>query len=245
MEPWIVTAEFLDDEFTDNLSALNIAKPQEEAPPNGPNVANSWPGFEFDDENGESSSWASTRAYWTDQSRQCTACMEQFPSFDIARAPCRHEYCCQCLKDLFDASMIDDSLFPPRCCRQSITPGAVRGFLPAELIKRYEQKKIEFDTPNRTYCSNPRCSSFILPGHANIGNENLTCTQCGTKTCTICKEAAHSGDCPVDTALQQMLMAAEENEWQRCFNCHSVVELDHGCNHITLVSPLYLARSTC
>jgi hypothetical protein len=33
--------------------------------------------------------------------------------------------------------------------------------LTAELVTQYEQKKIELDTPDRTYCSNPLCSVFI------------------------------------------------------------------------------------
>jgi hypothetical protein len=52
---------------------------------------------------------------------------------------------------LFRASMIDDSLFPPRCCRQPITTNSVRAFLTAELAMQYEQKKTELDTLDRTY----------------------------------------------------------------------------------------------
>ena len=60
-------------------------------------------------------------------------------------------------------------------------------------------KKVEFDTPNRTYCSNPLCSAFKRP--ESIINEQATCLDYSTITCTLCKATAHGGDCPADTAL--------------------------------------------
>jgi hypothetical protein len=74
--------------------------------------------------------------------------------------------------------MTDDSLFPPRCCRQPITTGSVRVFLTAELVIQYEQKKIELDTPDRTYCSNPLCSAFIRL--EDITDKQASCPDCGT-----------------------------------------------------------------
>ncbi|PBP19053.1 IBR finger domain protein [Diplocarpon rosae] len=183
----------------------------------------------------ESSTRAATQAL-TAPKRQCTACQESLLSFELARVPCSHEYCGSCLRDLFSAAMTDDTLFPPRCCREPITPiGHVRIYLSTNIVQRYEAKKIEFDTPNRTYCSNPLCSSFIRAEH--IAGDQASCQLCRAVTCTICKVAAHRGDCPEDTALQQVLEVAKDNEWQRCWSCHRVVELDTGCNHITFVPP--------
>ncbi|KAF7945588.1 hypothetical protein EAE96_010355 [Botrytis aclada] len=113
---------------------------------------------------------------------------------DIVRVPCNHEYCRDCLQDLFRTSMIDGSLSPPRCCRQPITSEAVRIFLNDKLILLYERKKAEFDTPNRTYCSNPLCSAFIHP--ESIINEQATCMDCSTITCTLCKADAHGETAP-------------------------------------------------
>jgi len=84
--------------------------------------------------------------------------------------------------------MTGDSLFPPRCCRQPITTGSVRVFLTAELVMQCEQKKIELDTPDRTYCSN-LCSAFIRL--EDITDEQASCPDCGTVTCTLCKATSH------------------------------------------------------
>jgi hypothetical protein len=236
--PWVVTSEEMDDEFLAKLSAIYIQTPAEEL--NFKSAAiEAASGSEHSEP--ESSNWAATRQTARAQYRRCTACQEYIRFFDTARVPCNHEYCRDCLQDLFHASMTDDSLFPPRCCRRPITTGSVRIFLTAELIKQYEQKKVEFDTPDRTYCSNPLCSAFIRS--EAITNEQASCPDCGTTTCTLCKATSHGGDCPADTALQQVLQTADENGWQRCYSCRRLVELDIGCNHMTFVSPPYLLDS--
>jgi hypothetical protein len=251
LPPWTVGSEFLDDEILEKLRALYVTAPVEEESLDGQLVKGRSDRFadENDEEVVESSAWAAMRNPPKQTKRCCTACQEHVVFFQLARAPCGHEYCRDCLRGLFLASLGDDSLFPPRCCRQSIATGSsIRIFLTGELIQRYERKKIEFDTPDRTYCSNPPCSAFIRV--ENIANEEASCPNCLMVTCTICK-ASHTGDCPEDVALQQALDAAEEHGWQRCFNCRRLVELEIGCNHITLVLlsysriTAYFRRCTC
>jgi hypothetical protein len=187
-------------------------------------------------EHAESSAWAARRSC---QSRlrmaQCVACGDDAEFFNVARVPCQHEYCRSCLEALFKASMTDESLFPPRCCRQPINLSTARIFLKSDLVQLYEKKKIEFETPNRTYCYSTGCSVFIDQSY--IDGEVATCPDCQHTTCTNCKGRAHTGDCPNDSAMQQLLLAAQENGWQRCYSCWRLVELDHGCNHMTSVPP--------
>ncbi|KAJ5135251.1 uncharacterized protein N7515_004529 [Penicillium bovifimosum] len=182
----------------------------------------------------ESSAWAARRPHQArPRMTQCVACGENTEFFNVARAPCRHEYCRTCLESLFKASITDESLFPPRCCRQPISLSTARIFLKSDLVQLYEKKKIEFETPNRTYCYSTRCSAFIEQSH--IVGEVATCPECRHTTCTNCKGRAHTGDCPNDSAMQQLLEAARENGWQRCYSCWRLVELEHGCNHMTSI----------
>ncbi len=235
LPPWTVGSEFLDEEVLEKLRALYVASPVEGASTENQSAVSRSDDLanQSDEDGAESSSWASTKNLPKHTKRSCAACQEQISFFDLARAPCGHEYCRACLRDLFRASLGDDSLFPPRCCRQSIATGSsIRIFLTGDLIHRYEQKKIEFDTPDRTYCADPLCSAFIRV--ENIANEQASCSNCLKVTCTICK-ASHTGDCLEDVALQQTLDAAEQHGWQRCYNCRRLVELEIGCNHITLV----------
>lgn len=189
----------------------------------------------------ESSAWAVARARpSTTTHHQCTSCDTETPNHKVCRTPCGHYYCQRCLHTLFELSTTDETLFPPRCCRQAIPLNSARLYLDPTLICTFEHKSIEFKSSDRTYCSNPRCSSFITS--MNIEGEQATCTACGTATCTICKGNAHTGDCPEDTAIQQVLETAREEGWQRCYNCRRLVELDVGCNHMTYDSRYRLWR---
>ncbi|KAH8156640.1 hypothetical protein CIB48_g11610 [Xylaria polymorpha] len=179
----------------------------------------------------ESSSWAASRKPKTIPQRPCTACGDMKHFVDLARAPCRHEYCRECLDNLFQTAMLDESLFPPRCCRQAIPVDANRLFLSGDLVQQFKKKSIELSTLNRIYCHRPTCSTFIPP--STIKDGVARCPKCRFHTCITCKGATHRGDCPADAALQQVLQVAREERWQRCPQCSTMIELNTGCFHIT------------
>lgn len=190
----------------------------------------------------ESSTWGASRVGKTKQKLgHCVACGYTKDFFDVARVPCDLEYCRECLASLFQASMKDESLFPPRCDGQAIPLNQVRFFLPVELAKEFEERSVELSAKNRVYCHDPRCSTFILwpASMERMEGEWLTCPACEKTTCTTCKAAAHTGDCPNDTALQQLLDTTGNEQWQRCYQCHRFVELEQGCNHMTSVLPTH------
>jgi hypothetical protein len=228
--PWTVASEEAGEELLQKMAALWMSPIEEHE--NREHKLLFKDTVDEDITPSESSLWASTRPA-SSKDHQCTACQEDKKFIEVVRAPCSHEYCRECLQDLFRSSMTDESLFPPRCCRKQIALSFVRIFLTSDIVQQYEQKKIEFSTSDRTYCSSPNCLTFLRP--ENICDDRATCTDCGMLTCTICKSTAHEGDCPADTGLQQLLETARENGWQRCYNCCRLVELDVGCNHMTLV----------
>ncbi|RDA95856.1 hypothetical protein CP533_5165 [Ophiocordyceps camponoti-saundersi (nom. inval.)] len=207
-----------EDELLFKLQALYIGYPEED---------------ELDQ--AESSSWAATRSgqKMAEPTTVCTCCGDQHVFYDVARCPCKHEYCRECLASLFTASIGDESLFPSRCCKQPIPIEPNQVFLPSELVGKFKAKKIEFETPNRTYCYEPTCSTFVPLQF--IKNDVATCTRCAKTTCTICKQMSHRGDCPKDPAVQELLRIAAANQWQHCYSCARLVELAHGCNHITCI----------
>lgn len=191
----------------------------------------------YDEETGERSNEAeSSQAACASRSvqtlhRSCEVCDDTHKFFDIARLPCRHEYCRHCIDELFKASMNDESLFPPRCCRTRIPLESVRLFLSSQTASEFERKLPELETEHRTYCHEPTCSAWIPP--ESIAGEVATCQRCLARTCTVCKAAAHNGDCPNDEPLQQLLNTSLTNGWQRCYQCRRIVELNYGCNHMT------------
>lgn len=163
----------------------------------------------------------------------CVSCEDRLQLEDGWQAPCSHYYCTGCLEQLHRASMTDEALYPPRCCRQPMPWESARTKINDRLAIAFDLKKQELDVPvgQRTYCSDADCSRFIGPAH--IANDLATCSTCRKTTCTMCKAPSHTGDCPADDALQQTLQLAEERGWQRCGHCKSVVDLTFGCYHIT------------
>ncbi|KAF4537569.1 Zinc finger RING/FYVE/PHD-type protein [Lasiodiplodia theobromae] len=200
--------------------------------------------FDDDDEpKGESSSRAAKRQRTAAAiERRCEACRDDKKFFDVATVPhCRHDYCRDCLDQLFRLSMTDESLFPPRCCRQPISLDDVRMFLSTETAREFQRKKPELETPNKTYCHVQSCSAWIPP--QSITDEVGVCPRCRLQTCTICKGSTHVGDCPWDEATQQLLQTADGSGWQRCYKCRRVVELHTGCNHITQTAAVAVPNS--
>ncbi|KAK1573278.1 IBR finger domain-containing protein [Colletotrichum navitas] len=196
-------------------------------------------GYEDISDQAESSTWASSRIQATEKikmdkliKRQCISCLDIFICADMARCPCGHQYCQTCLRELFATSLTDESLFPPKCCGKSIPINDYWRFLPSTLATDFRAKEVEFSTPNRTYCHIPTCSRFIPKEF--IKADVASCKGCGQRTCTMCKGAEHKDqDCVQDTLTQNLLEVAAANGWQRCFSCRAIVELDHGCNHMT------------
>lgn len=84
----------------------------------------------YEDDNSdvaESSVWAARRPR-SDVRKpdvQCEACRDPKKYFDVIAAPCHHNYCRDCLRGLFKASLTDESLFPPRCCHLPFTIDSV------------------------------------------------------------------------------------------------------------------------
>ena len=139
------------------------------------------------------------------------------------------------MTDLIRHAITDESLFPPRCCKHAIPTHLFSALIPSDVREAFEKKSAEFSTPtkDRRYCPQPACSSFL--GAVQTLGRSATCPSCTAAACTHCRKAAHPGrwfcEPDDDTAVVSALMKA--NSWQRCPDCHAVVELTLGCNHIT------------
>ena len=167
---------------------------------------------------------------------QCVSCNEKLDVFCVASGPCKHEYCQDCLRTVIEYALVDEALFPPGCCRQPFIFDEIKRFLTPELISEYNLKKVEYETPNRIYCANSKCSMFLYA--ENITGDEALCPACCTFTCTICKGHEHAGDCPEDVATKEVLDLAADEGWRRCGKCSRMIDLRVGCNHITYVCHL-------
>ncbi|THH20263.1 hypothetical protein EUX98_g8615, partial [Antrodiella citrinella] len=160
----------------------------------------------------------------------CVICMEKIKGVEV-RAPCGHHYDVKCLVELFKSTLTDESLFPPRCCKRSFVFAEVRHYLGVILATSFEKKSNEFSVPNRVYCYQPTCSSFL--GAATDAPSLMMCYECYSHTCGHCKEPAHGHVSCAAKHDATVLALAEQEGWKRCPGCHRLVELSMGCYHMT------------
>lgn len=163
---------------------------------------------------------------------ECLMCLSPMTPEQTFRTPCNHDMCLGCLENIFRRATRERAHYPPRCCpRTEIPVNTVRHLLPAELIRTFEQKAVEFTTDNPTFCSRRECSAFIPPTH--IRETVARCPQCRSQTCVMCKQAHHPGrECPHDPGRAQVEALAEQKGWVHCPQCNQIVDRAGGCCHI-------------
>ena len=135
------TARDLDDGFLARLAALL-----------GPDLANEGDGVEDTVQRDgpvrpESSAWAASRQNpSTTTHHRCIGCDLTKPLLDVCQTPCGHFYCQECIGALFELSAADETMFLPRCCRQTIPLQSVKICLTSTVVQKFEKKSIEFET---------------------------------------------------------------------------------------------------
>ncbi|KAF2859924.1 hypothetical protein K470DRAFT_258450 [Piedraia hortae CBS 480.64] len=168
----------------------------------------------------------------------CLTCGgDDIPAHKSAKLECGHRMCHPCLKRIFELSTKDPAHMPPRCCGDAHIPlKHVDKLFDTRFKMLWNRKYQEYHTANRVYCCSPQCGQWIRPVHYHRdshGRQYARCPHCKTKVCTLCNSKLHKGDCPKDPEIAALIAQAKEQGWQRCFNCHSIVELKEGCNHMT------------
>lgn len=163
----------------------------------------------------------------------CVICREEINGA-IIRAPCGHHLDVACLRQIFEKSARDESLFPPKCCQEPIEAEDVNEHLTPALRELHERKSREFTTKDRVYCHVSCCSAFL--GSMSQGpSTSLACTSpsCGARTCGSCKYAAHPGKACADHLDDIVLELGERQGWRRCPMCRHLIERTEGCRQMT------------
>lgn len=168
----------------------------------------------------------------------CVSCDTRLRESDALRTHCSHYWCSGCLQSLIEVYLRDESLHPLRCCKNAFKPEDVSSSLRnPRLLKQYTDKRTEFEVPaqNRVYCASPRCSAFLGSSEAQpVGNPDIRCGQCRTMTCSTCRDVSHGGNaCKASEAVDLLRELARAEGWQTCPGCSTIVDLHHGCNHMT------------
>ncbi|KAL7285673.1 hypothetical protein ACG7TL_000778 [Trametes sanguinea] len=102
----------------------------------------------------EMSAQTSETASKSRERQTCVICRDDIDG-PVIRAPCGDTYDLDCLVSLYRAATVDESLFPPSCCRQPFNFQEVRAYMDSQLVKLVDKKAIEFGTKNRVFASFP------------------------------------------------------------------------------------------
>lgn len=166
----------------------------------------------------------------------CVICQDPIFGAEV-RAPCGHFYDIGCITDLFQSATRDESLYPPRCCRQNIPLPQVRLHLTQTVLAEFTLKAREFGTMKRVYCVAPTCSRFLGPLHEGFLSKVFTCPSptCSTTTCGKCRGRyeGFTHFCTPDAETEQVLTLSRASGWARCPGCAQMIELNMGCFHMT------------
>ncbi|KAF2130857.1 hypothetical protein P153DRAFT_312897, partial [Dothidotthia symphoricarpi CBS 119687] len=176
------------------------------------------------------------------------SCMICGTEEDLLATPCgTHWVCTEDVADFFESATRSESLFPPKCCGETLLLEDYEAHVPFEASWAYHVKqKGEYAIPpkNRVYCANSSCSKFLHPGSYAWDEESGTTYAickgsegCGKTTCVSCKRLLASGTkehaCRGAEEEREFRQAAKEQGFQECFGCSRTIELAEACNHIT------------
>lgn len=164
---------------------------------------------------------------------ECVSCLDKFQLSDIPKITCSHLYCQGCITKVFELFIEGENSFPPQCCGKAMESTEIQDVIGLDMAQSYEDRKIEFNDPKKTYCSNPNCSRYILPRY--IRRRVGTCEHCLTRTCVECGKPKHSGYCRYENDVNDDLLEemAKRERWQRCSKCSRIIERISGCFHIS------------
>ena len=169
--------------------------------------------------------------------KECASCFDDVPISVAISLRCQHSYCAGCFSQLVKTAMQHENFWPPKCCLHDIPKKTLEKYLSQLEYANYRLKVKEYSIPagERWYCSSPDCGKWFCQSKYRSRDATVSCTHCSYRMCLFCRNPTHASGqrCPQDKGLDATLAAAELEGWQRCYNCHTMVELGAGCRHIT------------
>eukprot|EP00927_Polykrikos_kofoidii_P050184 TRINITY_DN44103_c0_g1_i1.p1 TRINITY_DN44103_c0_g1~~TRINITY_DN44103_c0_g1_i1.p1 ORF type:complete len:748 (-),score=82.47 TRINITY_DN44103_c0_g1_i1:59-2236(-) len=174
---------------------------------------------------------------------RCSSCME---SKLVVTVACKHSYCEECLRQLFENACNDRTLIPVRCCREQLDLQHAARVLSIASFDLLRDRTEEQNAKDKMYCPSRTCGRFINLDNVNLkiaySGRPMTCPSCmKTQVCISCKAPWHAGitcrefQSAKDIGSAELAKVASNFGWKLCPCCRTFVELIQGCNHITCV----------
>lgn len=185
------------------------------------------------------------------QGETCAICLEDtnVDRMMFLTDECRHRHCFSCVKQYVEVKLLSGVV--PTClgegCKLELTLESCSKILSPRVIEMWKRKMKEDSIPvaERIYCPYPNCAMLMsksdLSCHADQSKVQ-ECVKCRGHFCIDCKVPSHTDmscddykklhpDPLVDDMKLKSL--ANDNSWRQCVKCRHMIELSHGCNHMT------------
>ncbi|KAG8385129.1 hypothetical protein BUALT_Bualt03G0009700 [Buddleja alternifolia] len=192
-----------------------------------------------------------------DATEICSICCEEKLSSMMLTIKCSHKFCSQCMKTYVEGKL-QSTQVPIRCpqlkCKYCISASECRLFLPVTSYESLEIALLEANILNsdKIYCPYANCSVLLDPheclstrasSSSQSDNSCVECPVCQRFICVDCGVPWHSSmtceeyqNLPLeerDASDLTLHRLAQNKRWKRCQQCRWMIELDHGCYHMT------------
>nr|GLL29053.1 uncharacterized protein LOC109165768 isoform X1 [Ipomoea trifida] len=192
-----------------------------------------------------------------DSTESCSICCEDKLALMMMTLKCSHKFCSRCMKTYVEGK-VQSTQVPIRCpqlrCKYYISSAECKSFLPVASYESLERVLVEANVLNadKIYCPYPNCSVLLDPhecfsmrasSSSQSDNSCVECRACQRFICVDCRVPWHSSmTCEEyqnlpheerdvgDVTLHRL---AQNKRWRRCLHCQRMIELTHGCYHIT------------
>ncbi|GFQ04819.1 protein ariadne-2 [Phtheirospermum japonicum] len=172
----------------------------------------------------------------------CSICCEEKLSSMMLTVKCSHRFCSHCMKTYVEGK-VQSAQVPIKCphlnCKYRVSASECISFLPVASYESFERAMDVLGSSNRIYCPYPSCS--VLLDAYECSFDCVECHGCGGFVCVECEVPWHASmtcDEYRDLALEERedgsgLASGRNKRWRRCQQCRSMIELVHGCYHMT------------
>lgn len=192
-----------------------------------------------------------------DQPKRCEACLDEGTACLTTLNCGQHAYCLDCIRLAVGYAIDDESGYPIHCTGScdAVSPillaNALSEGTPEDQTLRLQflAKVEEYSIPAslRVYCASESCcaalgSSQVIDAQVSGDDTRVICPSCDAVTCRACRRLVDFSTehiCEprgLDTTIAEYvahLPASESWAYRRCWSCHTWIEKESCCNHMT------------
>ncbi|KAI8056883.1 hypothetical protein BDF22DRAFT_725172 [Syncephalis plumigaleata] len=181
----------------------------------------------------------------------CEICYDDEPGMDSLALRCGHRFCSSCYEHYLTKKVANDGESRRIQCAASncsviVDERTVERLVPASVYKRYQMlltRTFVDDSPQLRWCPAPSCEYVIKCDIPQAALRTVVPTvqcRCGTTFCHGCGLEDHL-PCICELVKLWLRKCADDSEtsnWihantKECIKCHSTIEKNGGCNHMT------------